>query len=87
MARKSKVKDGEKVEVGQKIVEWDPYSLTILTEVGGKIAFGDITEGVTMKEEVDEVTGLSRKVVIEQAGTNLQATTVSSKMSQEKPQN
>ena len=68
---KIKVKDGEKVEVGQKIVEWDPYSLTILTEVGGKIAFGDITEGVTMKEEVDEVTGLSRKVVIEQAGTNL----------------
>ena len=68
---KIKVKDGEKVEVGQKIVEWDPYSLTILTEVGGKIAFGDISEGITMKEEVDEVTGLSRKVVIEQAGTNL----------------
>ena len=68
---KIKVKDGGKVEVGQKIVEWDPYSLTILTEVGGKIAFGDISEGVTMKEEVDEVTGLSRKVVIEQAGTNL----------------
>ena len=45
-----------------------PYDLT---EVGGKIAFGDISEGVTMKEEVDEVTGLSRKVVIEQAGTNL----------------
>jgi DNA-directed RNA polymerase subunit beta' len=39
--------------------------------VGGKVAFGDITEGVTMKEEVDEVTGLSRRVVIEQAGTNL----------------
>ncbi|MCA9471719.1 MAG: DNA-directed RNA polymerase subunit beta' [Nitrospirales bacterium] len=68
---KIKVKDGGKVEVGEKIVEWDPYSLTILTEVGGKIAFGDISEGVTMKEEVDEVTGLSRKVVIEQAGTNL----------------
>ena len=68
---KIKVKDGGRVEVGQKIVEWDPYSLTILTEVGGKIAFGDISEGVTMKEEVDEVTGLSRKVVIEQAGTNL----------------
>ncbi|GJL56915.1 MAG: DNA-directed RNA polymerase subunit beta' [Nitrospirales bacterium] len=68
---KIKVQDGGKVEVGQKVVEWDPYSLTILTEVGGKIAYGDISEGVTMKEEVDEVTGLSRKVVIEQAGTNL----------------
>jgi len=68
---KIKVQDGGKVEIGQKFVEWDPYSLTILTEVGGKVAFGDIAEGVTMKEEVDEVTGLSRRVVIEQAGTNL----------------
>ena len=65
------VKDGGRVTVGQKLVEWDPYSLTILTEVGGKIAYGDISEGVTMKEEVDEITGLSRNVVIEQAGTNL----------------
>ena len=68
---KIKVKDGGKVEIGQKFVEWDPYSLTILTEVGGKIALGDISEGVTIKDEVDEVTGLSRRVVIEQAGTNL----------------
>ncbi|MEE8613391.1 MAG: DNA-directed RNA polymerase subunit beta' [Nitrospirales bacterium] len=68
---KIKVKDGERVSAGQKLVEWDPYSLTILTEVGGKVAYGDISEGVTMKEEVDEVTGFSRKVVIEQAGTNL----------------
>ncbi|MFB3146789.1 MAG: DNA-directed RNA polymerase subunit beta', partial [Nitrospirales bacterium] len=68
---KIKVKDGDRVTVGQKLVEWDPYSLTILTEVGGKIAYGDISDGVTMKEEVDEVTGLSRKVVIEQAGTTL----------------
>lgn len=68
---KIKVKDGERVSAGQRLVEWDPYSLTILTEVGGKVAYGDITEGVTMKEEVDEVTGFSRKVVIEQAGTNL----------------
>ncbi len=68
---KIKVKDGGKVEVGQKFVEWDPYSLTILTEVGGKIALGDISEGLTIKDEVDEITGLSRRVVIEQAGTNL----------------
>ena len=39
------VKDGGRVTVGQKLVEWDPYSLTILTEVGGKIAYGDISEG------------------------------------------
>ena len=68
---KIKVKDGDRVEVGQKLVEWDPYSLTILTETGGKVAYGDILEGVTMKEEFDEVTGLSRKVIIEQSGAML----------------
>ena len=66
-----KIKDGGPVELGQKLVEWDPYSLVILTEVGGKVAFGDILEGVTMKEEFDEVTGLSRKVVIEHSGATL----------------
>ena len=66
-----KIKDGGHVELGQKLVEWDPYSLVILTEVGGKVAFGDILEGVTMKEEFDEVTGLSRKVVIEHSGATL----------------
>ncbi len=68
---KIKVKDGDRVAVGQKLVEWDPYSLTILTETGGKVAYGDILEGVTMKEEFDEVTGLSRKVIIEQSGATL----------------
>ncbi|MCG3778277.1 MAG: DNA-directed RNA polymerase subunit beta' [Nitrospira sp.] len=52
-------------------MEWDPYSLTILTEVGGKVAYGDIVEGVTMKEEFDEVTGLSRKVIVEHSGATL----------------
>ena len=68
---KIKIKDGGPVTVGQKLVEWDPYSLLILTEVGGRVAYGDIVEGVTMKEDVDEVTGLSRKVVIEHTGANL----------------
>jgi DNA-directed RNA polymerase subunit beta' len=63
-----KVRNGESVSIGQRIVEWDPYSLLILTEVGGKIAFGDIQEGVTMREELDEVTGLSRKVIIDHPG-------------------
>src|SRR5574340_845090 len=66
-----KVPDGQKVDVGQKLVEWDPYSLPILTEIGGKIAFGDIIEGVTMREEVDEVTGLARKVIIDYPDQNL----------------
>ncbi len=60
-----KVEEGQKVEAGQRIVEWDPYSTPILTEVGGKIALGDIVEGVSVKEEVDEITGLSHKVIID----------------------
>lgn len=59
------VNNGQKVEIGQKLVEWDPYSTPILTELGGKIAHGDIIEGMTVKEEVDEVTGLSHKVIID----------------------
>ena len=59
------VNNGRKVEIGQKLVEWDPYSTPILTELGGKIAHGDIIEGATVKEEVDEITGLSHKVIID----------------------
>ncbi len=56
---------GQKVEKGQRLVEWDPYSTPILTEVSGRIALGDIVEGVSVKEEVDETTGLSHKVIID----------------------
>jgi DNA-directed RNA polymerase subunit beta' len=62
---KLKVKDNQKVEAGQLLVEWDPYSIPIITEVGGRIALGDIVEGVSVKEEVDEVTGLAHKVIID----------------------
>jgi len=59
------VKNGQKVDIGQKLVEWDPYSTPIITEIGGKIAIGDIIEGTTVREEVDEITGLSHKVIID----------------------
>jgi DNA-directed RNA polymerase subunit beta' len=60
-----RVKEREKVSVGQRLVEWDPYSSPILTEVSGRIALGDISEGTTVKEEVDETTGLSHRVIID----------------------
>ena len=50
---------------GELLAEWDPFAMPILTEVGGVVKFGDVIEGVTMEEQLDEVTGLSRKVVIE----------------------
>jgi DNA-directed RNA polymerase subunit beta' len=62
---KLKVKDGQKVKEGDILAEWDPYSIPVLTEVTGRVKFGDIIEGVTMQEQVDEFTGLSRKVIVE----------------------
>jgi DNA-directed RNA polymerase subunit beta' len=60
---KVKVNDGDPVTLGQIMVEWDPYTFAILTEIGGTVQFKDLQEGVTLHEEVDEVTGLSRHVV------------------------
>jgi DNA-directed RNA polymerase subunit beta' len=62
---KVKVADGDQVELGQVLVEWDPYTFAILTEIGGTTQFKDLAEGLTLAEEVDEVTGLSRHVVVE----------------------
>jgi DNA-directed RNA polymerase subunit beta' len=66
-----KVKDGGIVKKGDLMAEWDPFSIPILAEVDGIVKFGDITEGKTMQEQLDEVTGLSRKVIVEFRGTDL----------------
>jgi DNA-directed RNA polymerase subunit beta' len=65
------VNDGDKVEKGTTIFEWDPYTNTILTEVGGKVAYKDIIEGVSVREELDEITGLRQMVIIEQRDKSL----------------
>jgi len=62
---KIKVSPTQLIKQGEALAEWDPYTMPILTEIAGKVKFGDILEGVTMEEQVDEVTGLSRKVVVE----------------------
>ena len=72
-----KVTDGSRVQGprdqkrGDLIAEWDPFSIPILAEVDGTVKFGDIIEGKTMQEQVDEVTGLSRKVIVEFRGTDM----------------
>jgi len=63
-----RVNEGARVEPGQVVAEWDPFSLPVLTEHAGYIKYVDIEESKTMKEEVDENTGLSRKVIIESKG-------------------
>jgi len=66
-----RVTEGQKVKKGNRIAEWDPFSIPILSEVNGTIKFGDIIEGKTMQEQVDEVTGLSRKVIVEATDADL----------------
>ena len=66
-----KKNDGEKVKAGDRLAEWDQFAVPILTEVSGIVKFGDLEEGVTVQERLDEVTGLSRKVVIESKAADL----------------
>ncbi|HEX9663711.1 MAG TPA: DNA-directed RNA polymerase subunit beta' [Candidatus Binatia bacterium] len=60
---KLKKKDGAKIKAGELLAEWDPYTIPILTEVGGVVRFGDVIENSTMKEQVDERTGLATKLI------------------------
>jgi DNA-directed RNA polymerase subunit beta' len=57
------VPDGARVTQDQMLATWDPFTFAILTEVAGHVKFQDLKEGVTVDEEVDEVTGQSRMVV------------------------
>ena len=59
------VEEGQKVKAGEKMAEWDPYTVPIITEKDGKAVYGDLTENVSVSEEVDEATGLSSKVVMD----------------------
>ncbi len=57
--------DGDKVKGGELIAEWDPYTTPIVTEVAGKVKYGDVLEGKTMEERVDERTGARSNVIVE----------------------
>ena len=63
------VKDDEQVKAGQKLAEWDPYTMPLIAELDGLIRYVDLEDGSTMREETDDVTGLSNRVVIQQSDT------------------
>jgi DNA-directed RNA polymerase subunit beta' len=69
-----KVAEGQQVENGQILVEWDPYTFSILTEESGQIRFKDIVEGLTVHEDLDEVTGLSRLIIVDSPDEKRQPT-------------
>src|SRR5258705_2886201 len=57
--------DGAKVKTNDILLEWDPYTFSILTEVSGVVHFKDLADGITMSERVDEITGRSQWVVMD----------------------
>ena len=58
------VNEWSRMEPGTILADWDAYTIPIVAEVGGVIKYGDVTEGVTMQEKVDPVTGKSSKVIV-----------------------
>jgi DNA-directed RNA polymerase subunit beta' len=59
------IKNGAEVNKGDLICEWDPYNAVIISEVAGRVSFESVIEGITYKEESDEVTGYREKVIME----------------------
>ena len=67
---KLKLNDNAKVKRGDRIAEWDPYRTPILTEIGGRVKLEDLVEGISVREDMDEETALSTKVVIDFRATS-----------------
>ena len=65
-------KQGQEVSVGDRVLEWDPFAIPVLTEVSGIIKYEDLIVGSTVNEQVDAVTGLSHRVVTESKNPSLQ---------------
>ncbi len=57
------VKEKQKISAGDKLFEWDPYTLPIIAERGGIVKFADLIPGVSVREDVDDATGISQKIV------------------------
>ena len=64
-----RVDAGKGVKRGDRLAEWDPYTMPIVTEVAGKVKFIDTIEGLSVKDDTDEATGIASKVVIDWRGT------------------
>jgi DNA-directed RNA polymerase subunit beta' len=71
-----RVRDGQKVQPGDVLVEWDPFTSAILTEVGGKVVYKDIVEGENIREETDKITGLTQMVIVESPATEKRTPTL-----------
>src|SRR4029079_16471314 len=66
-------REGSEVKPGQELVEWDPFTSAILTEIGGTVTFQDIVEGENVREETDKVTGLTQRIIVEASAADKRA--------------
>ena len=57
------VKDGAMVVRGEKLFEWDPYTLPIIAEKAGMVRYVDLINGIAMREDTDEATGMTQRIV------------------------
>ncbi len=57
------IKEGQKIARGDKLVEWDPYTLPIIAEKDGTVKYVDLAVGLSVRDELDEATGISQKIV------------------------
>jgi len=62
-------KDGDQVKVGDRLAEWDPFTLPIITEQSGVVKYQDLAEGITLEEQMDDATGIAQRVVTEDRAT------------------
>jgi DNA-directed RNA polymerase subunit beta' len=60
-----RVADGGEVKKGESFVEWDPHNVPIISEIAGVIAYDDFIDGVTVRKEMDESTGVESSVIME----------------------
>jgi DNA-directed RNA polymerase subunit beta' len=70
------VKDGDPIEPGTVLSEWDPFTSAVLTTVAGKVEYVDLVEGENVREEIDKLTGHSHKIVIEPLGADRRIPTI-----------
>ncbi len=59
------VKDGQKIGRGDKLFEWDPYTLPIIAEKAGTVKYVDLVSGIAVRDETDDATGMTQKIVMD----------------------
>ena len=59
------VQEGEEIVAGQKMADWDPYTLPIMAECDGIVHYADLVDGLSLKEVLDELTGITKHIVMD----------------------